>query len=83
MAEVSYYLSVAHRGQGLGKQLLQAGVDLARSNDFHTVIAILLDTNQRSIGLLKSFGFTTWGQLPDIARLGSSRCGQVIMGMKL
>jgi len=83
VAEVSYYLAATHRGKGLGKQLLEQGIKLARRNRFHTVIAILLDTNKPSIGLLEKFDFATWGHMPDIARLKTSRCGQVVMGLKL
>ena len=83
VAEVSYYLAAAHRGKGLGKQLLEQGIELARQNKFHTVIAILLDTNKPSVGLLESFGFATWGHMPDIARFETSRCGQIVMGLKL
>ena len=83
VAEVSYYLAAPYRGRGIGRRLLSQGLEIAMRNGFHTVIAILLDTNVRSIGLLQSLEFEIWGRMPDIARFENGRCGQLILGRGL
>lgn len=83
VAEVSYYLDRQERGRGLASQLLQQAIDRARLNGFHTLIAILMDVNQPSIGLLEKFAFRRWGHLPNIAHFPGGICGQYLYGLKL
>ncbi|MCG8308640.1 MAG: hypothetical protein MI975_14705, partial [Cytophagales bacterium] len=48
-----------------------------------TLLAILLDINDRSAGLLRKFGFEQWGHFPDVIELKDRTCGQLIYGLKL
>jgi len=79
IAEISYYLAKAFRGNGYGRMLLQEGMQLAMQNGFKTLLAILLDSNAPSIRLLESEGFHVAGHLPGIAELANSVAGQYIM----
>jgi len=81
--EVSYYVDAAFRGRGIGKVLLGAGIDAARSLNYHSMIAIILDRNLPSIELMKRFGFEQWAHLPLIANFDGERCGHVYYGMHL
>jgi len=83
VAEVSYYLDRQARGRGLASQLLRQAIDEARVRSFHTLIAILMDVNGPSIGLLEKFKFERWGHLPDIAHFAEGRCGQYLYGRKI
>ena len=81
--EVSYYVDHAFLGLGIGSQLLTQGLEVCRNNGFHTVLTIILDRNERSIQLMKKFGFELWGTLPDIADFDGERCGHVYYGRQI
>ena len=81
--EVSYYLDFRVHGQGIGSRLLSHGIDAARSLGYHTLLAILLSCNQRSIALLQKFGFERWGCLPDIAEIRGERYSHFYFGRHL
>jgi len=80
VAEISFYIDYDFHGKGVGSALLQHAI---KSANHHHFLAILLDTNQASIRLLKKFGFTQWGHFPNIAQFGNNTCGQVIYGLTL
>lgn len=55
------YVDPRHRGNGLGKQLLHAVLDHARSRDGTTVVQLsLVEGNARALALYQSCGFTTF-----------------------
>lgn len=83
VAEISFYISREYRGQGLGKTIMTEALVLAEKKGLKYLLAILLDTNKASIGLLKKFSFEICGHLPEIARLTNRTCGQYIMLKKL
>ncbi len=83
VAEVSYYLTKDARGKGLGRFMLEQAQKLAREAGLRYLLAILLDTNHGSRVLLEKGGFDLAGQLPEIADMGGTRCGQLIMYKKL
>lgn len=61
--EHSIYVHKDHRGQGLGRTLLQAIVDAARERQVHTLIGGIDATNAGSIALHESLGFTHAGTI--------------------
>lgn len=63
--EHSIYIHADHRGQGLGKVLLQALIARAREQDVHTLIAGIDVDNQASVALHKKLGFQHAGTLPQ------------------
>jgi phosphinothricin acetyltransferase len=82
--ELSFYLSTTAQGMGIGDKILDWADDLARSLQFETLIAILLDINTRSMHLLEKHGFERKGHLPQIAHLKNQRIsGQYIYMKKL
>ena len=66
-AEISYYVHQEKRGLGIGTSLVKHALEKAAGLGFRTLIAILLEPNLASKGLLKKFGFEKWGDLPGIA----------------
>lgn len=60
-AEVSFYVSRSNREKGVGSALLKHAIMQAESLNFHVYFAILMDSNQASIFLLKKHGFEKWG----------------------
>lgn len=83
IAELSFYIAETFRGQGLGNIILQDALQKAANKNLEYLLAILLDINAASIGLLKKFGFEISGHLPAIAQLKNKVCGQYLMLKKL
>ncbi len=83
VAEISYYIDFEFHGKNIGSKLVQHSLEFAKVSGFHTIIAILLKTNEKSIGLLNKFGFEKWGELPDIAFLQGKFINHLYYGKKL
>ncbi len=61
--EHSIYIHKDHRGQGLGRTLLQAIVDAAQQREVHTLIGGIDAANDASIALHRSMGFEHAGTI--------------------
>ena len=83
VAEVSYYVDFGFLRQGIGSMLLAYAMEKARELEYHTLLAILLESNKGSIALLRRFGFSEWGRLPKIARFNSCEYDHLYYGIKL
>ena len=64
-AEHSVYVDERFRGQGIGRQLLEAIVAAARRHDLHMLIAGIDGSNTASIALHKSLGFRFCGLIRE------------------
>jgi L-amino acid N-acyltransferase YncA len=82
-AEVSYYIDESHRRQGLAAELMEHALAACEGLQFNTLIAILLSGNQASIALLKKFGFSRWGCMPQIARFKNDIADHLYFGKQL
>jgi L-amino acid N-acyltransferase YncA len=83
VGEVSYYVDQSCRGQGIGSLLLKHAIRVAPSCGINILVAILLDRNPASIALLEKFGFSKWGSMPGIARIGNETADHLYYGLKL
>ena len=61
--EHSVYVDVKFRGKGVGKKLLTELVELAKQQNYHTIIGGIDAENIVSIGLHQSLGFTRCGTI--------------------
>ncbi|MCG8307052.1 MAG: N-acetyltransferase family protein, partial [Cytophagales bacterium] len=66
IAEISFFLDEKYQGIGLGSQLILHIIRDCNRIGKRTLLAILLDINDRSAGLLRKFGFEQWGHFPDV-----------------
>ena len=66
--ENSVYVDRGARGLGLGKLLLQAIVDAAKNQGFHSVIARITGHNGLSVTLHQQVGFETVGLEREVGR---------------
>jgi phosphinothricin acetyltransferase len=82
-AEVSYYVDYEEHGRGIGSALLAHALREAPGLGKRVLIAVLLEWNTASLGLLVRFGFERWGYLPGVAELGGRLCGQFYYGRKV
>jgi len=69
VAEASLYVGARHRGQGVGKALLQATIDLAERNGIWTLQAGIFPENLVSLTLVKKCGFREVGRRERLGKL--------------
>ena len=63
--EHSVYVSEDFHGNGVGKQLLQELINLARKQKLHTMIGVIDSENQGSVVFHEKFGFKTLGIIKE------------------
>ena len=63
--EHSVYVSEDFQSKGVGKQLLQELINLARKQKLHTMIGVIDSENQSSIVFHEKFGFKTVGVIKE------------------
>ena len=63
--EHSLYVAAPHRGQGIGRLLLQRIIDEAQRQNFHLLVGGIDSTNAASIKLHKAFGFEHAGTIRE------------------
>jgi len=61
VADFSVYVERASRGQGIGRQLLDRLIELARERGYHKMVLAALAGNHAGVGLYASAGFTRVG----------------------
>lgn len=83
VAEVSYYVDAGERGRGNGSTLLEHAISVAPAFGFSVLIAILLSENPASIALLRKYGFSEWGSMPSVARIGDILADHLYYGLHL
>ncbi|MDR3402853.1 MAG: GNAT family N-acetyltransferase [Chthoniobacter sp.] len=64
--EHSIYVDARFRGRGVGRRLLEALIEVARSQDYHALIGAIDATNTASLGLHERMGFTPCGTLRQV-----------------
>ena len=82
-AEISYYVDIAYRQQGVATALISYAIDLCETLDLRTFVAILLGDNVASIGLLKKLGFEAWAKLPAVADFEGREVDHVYYGLRV
>ncbi|MFM7709636.1 MAG: N-acetyltransferase family protein [Ferruginibacter sp.] len=82
-AEIAIYIHPAHQGKGWGAKALQQAIDSAPALQIHTLLGFIFAQNEPSLSLFRSFGFTCWGHLPNIALLDNRPCSLEIWGKSL
>ena len=63
--EHSVYVDAAFRGRGVGRLLMMALIEAARGQNYHTMIGGIDASNQASIGLHRSLGFTQCASIKE------------------
>ena len=83
VVEISYYLDYSFHGKGIGTSLLKYVISDCKRIGKKTLLAILLDINFQSIGILEKFNFKKWGHFPNIIDIDGEKCGHLIYGLKI
>ena len=65
-AEISVYVAPEARGKGLGGWLVNFILESAPKFGVKNVVALIFSSNAASLNLFAKFGFTHWGELPEV-----------------
>ncbi len=82
-AEISYYVDNQFQRQGIATRLVEYALADCSRLSLKTLFAVILDTNQGSISLLKKFGFEDWGYMPGVADFEGTECGHTYLGKRV
>jgi L-amino acid N-acyltransferase YncA len=82
-AEISYYVHEDYRRMSVASKLVEHAIRECPRLGIKTLIAILLDINVPSLGLLEKFGFQKWGHMPDVADFDGRECSHLYYGLRL
>lgn len=82
-AELSVYVDLAHRHQGLGSTLLREAIAHAPALGVDRLLGFIFGHNLPSLRLFERFGFERWALLPGVARLDGTDRDLVIVGLAL
>lgn len=79
VADFSVYVERWMRGRGIGRQLLDRLIDLARTAGYHKMVLSALATNDAGVALYTRAGFTTVGVFHEQGQLDGTWVDVVIM----
>ena len=82
-AMIAIYVAESHRGQGLGRHLLETAIARAPSLGLHTLLGYIFGHNEPSLRLFESKGFRRWGHYPCIAVLDGVERDLVVVGLRV
>jgi ribosomal protein S18 acetylase RimI-like enzyme len=71
------------RGLGLGRLVLTALIDDARTAGIETLDLRVRGNNHGAIELYEQLGFTEWGRRPNVVEIGDERYDEVRMALRL
>lgn len=81
--ELSLYVAADHRRRGLGSAMLGEAIGRAPAHGISTIIGLVFTHNEASLRLMRKFGFSEWGCLPDVVEMDDKRYSVAILGLKL
>ena len=79
-SEIVIYLDQRLRKQGVGTKTMEFIIRQLPKLTVDTIVAYIFGHNIPSLKLFKSFGFTQWGLLPQVAELDGIKRDLVILG---
>ena len=82
-AEISVYVAPGARGKGLGGRLANFMLERAPEFGVKNIVALIFSSNVASLNLFAKFGFTRWGELPEVCDMGGKLESLTILGRKL
>ena len=83
VAEISYYIDYSYHNQGIGTSILKYAISDCNRIGKENLLAILLDINTKSVGILEKFNFKLWGHFPNIIVTKIGKCGHLIYGLRI
>lgn len=80
-AELSIYVDPEFQGNGYGRRLLSHALEIAPGLQLDNLVAFIFSDNTHSIRLFEGFGFSQWGQLPNVANVYGEKHSLSILGI--
>ncbi|MEN9882129.1 MAG: hypothetical protein RI916_556 [Actinomycetota bacterium] len=81
--EHSVHVAQSHRGRGIGKEILENLIALAREQQRKVMVAAIDSTNLASIKLHASYGFKESARMPHVAQKHGQLLDLVLMQLEL
>jgi L-amino acid N-acyltransferase YncA len=81
--EHSVHVAQSHRGQGIGKEILEYLMSLAKEQNRKVMVAAIDSTNSASIKLHAGYGFQESARMPHIAQKHGQPLDLVLMQLEL
>lgn len=81
--EHGVHVAQSHRGQGIGKQILEHLMELAREQERKVMVAAIDSTNTASINLHAAYGFKESARMPRVAQKHGQLLDLVLMQLEL
>ena len=82
-AEIGVYVREDHRGEGIGRRLLEEAILRGPELGLKTLTAGAFAHNEASVRLLEGMGFRKWAQFPNVAELDGVERDLVVLGLRL
>ncbi len=83
VAEITFYFDRTGRGKGWGAEMIRHLESVAKDLSKQHLVAILLDDNVPSQGLLRKLGYDVWANFKDLAVFPDGNRGHLYMGKQL
>lgn len=82
-AMIGLYVAPTHRGQGLGRHLLETALVRGPALGLHTLLGYIFGHNEPSLRLFAAHGFAQWAHLPRVAVLDGIERDLIIVGKRI
>jgi L-amino acid N-acyltransferase YncA len=82
-AMIGLYVAPTHRGQGLGRHLLETALARSPALGLHTLLGYIFGHNAPSLRLFAAHGFAQWAHLPRVAVLDGIERDLIIVGKRI
>jgi L-amino acid N-acyltransferase YncA len=82
-AEIGVYVREDHRGEGIGRRLVEEAIQRGPELGLKTLTAGAFAHNEASIRLFETMNFRKWAHFPNVAELDGIERDLVVMGLRL
>lgn len=82
-AKISVYAAPEAHGKGLGGRLVNFMLERAPKFGIKNAVTLIFSSNTASLNLFAKFGFTRWGELPEVCDMGGKPESLTIPGKNL
>ena len=82
-AEIGVYVREDHRGEGIGRRLVEEAIRRGPELGLNTLTAGVFAHNEASVGLFEKMGFRKWAHFPNVAELDGVERNLVVLGLRL
>ena len=82
-AEIGLYVREDHRGEGIGRRLVEEAIRCGPELGLKTFTAGAFAHNEASVALFEKMGFRKWAHFPFVAELDGVERDLVVLGLRL